>query len=103
MTVNQFLYDKYIGKSISFYVDEEKDKEGNIRKEYSRRQDTIFPKWEHRIWTKKEQGVDKEFWVRDVKITDKIVKITQKSNRWIFETLTGYKFEFFADTELLII
>ncbi len=104
MTVNQFLLDTYIGKNISFVVEETKNIDGTVTKAVSRRQDaSLYEEWEHRVWTKDIQSVDKEFWFRDVKITDKVVEIKQKRNYWILTTLHGHQLELSADDELNIV
>lgn len=103
MTVNQYLQDRYIGKTCKISIREEKDKKGNIKidKGFTRiNEKPFFTAWEHRVWKNEQQGVDKEFWFRDVIIEDKIINIKQVRNYWLFSTLNGHSFRFSSDTEL---
>jgi len=101
MTVNQFLQDKYIGKSIKFFVEERKNENNEIvEKSYSLRQDGYFKKWTIIEWMKRDKGIINYF--RDVLIEDKIVEIKPTRNYWTIKTLNGYYFRFGIDDELSV-
>ena len=101
LTVNQYLENTYIGKSISFYIQETKFSSGYIRQEYSFRQGNMhFFEWEERF------NNGEKYHFRDVLITDKIVGIKASGRsrvNWIFKTLNGIEFRFYACEKLDII
>ena len=103
LTVDQYLRDTYVGKTIQFYVREEKIPADDyvpevIRRTHSPRQ---YGDNKYKEWTKRTHG---DF--RDVLITDKIVGITTKGSSrvfWEFETLTGIIIPFRANMTFDII
>lgn len=102
MTVNQFLLDRYVGKYVSFIIEERKWKDEDKPKSDFHHFDSIYcHEWEER--TKYIEKKEYKYLYRQVRTTDKIVNIEHKGHGWVFKTLKGYTFKFNANDELDII
>jgi len=103
--VEKFLTKKFLGKKISIRLREERDVNNVIvNKGLSTSQTgTLFSEWEHRIWSKDNPGQreDKEFWFRDVLISEKVMVIKPYYKDWMLITKSGYKIRLYPHTEIL--
>lgn len=102
MTITQFLKKQYLGKYASFIIRQVKDMDGKIsfdRIMYS----LYYDQWEYRLWTKEQQGYDREFYIRDLEIADLVLEVRKSHGKWLLITLNGYKLELGTENEYEVV